>query len=220
MTRSVPTTLRVLKRDEVKRLLAAVNDHSPDKTWLVTALATGLRRGELLALHWADIDLEQGILAGRRMVDDAGKLSEPKTGHRAFALPGLLIAILQQHRRSQDTIKQVMGVAWRENDLVFASPSGGLLNAAALSRSLDEIAAQAGIAPVRFHALRRTACFLMLSAGIPPAVVQAILGIHRIASPLARLSPLSFAMHREAAAKLDAAFRDMLPPALIPKTSA
>lgn len=220
MTHSIPTTLRVLKRDEVKWLLAAASDHSPDKTWLVTALATGLRRGELLAIRWTDIDLEQGTLAVRRAVNSSGKVAEPKTGRRVSVLPELLIPLLQQQRQVQDVMKQEQGAAWQEGDLVFASTSGGLRDAADLSRSLDEIAAQAGIAPVRFPALRHTACFLMLSAGIPPALVQAIVGIHRIASPLVRLSPLSLAMYREAAAKLDAAFRDVLPPALIPKASA
>lgn len=220
MIPSIPTALRVLNRDEVRRLLAAASDHSPDKTWLVTALATGLRRGELLALRWDDIDLEPGILAVRRAVDDAGKLSEPKTEQRAFALLGLLIAMLQQHRQSQDTIKQVAGVAWREDDLVFPSPSGGFLNAATLSRSLDEIAARAGIVPVRFPVLRGTACFLMLEAGIPPVVVKAILGIHRVSSPFTHLSPLSLAMYKEAASKLDGVFRELLPPASFPKASA
>lgn len=210
MPSPIPTTVRVLTRDEITRLLAASRDH-PDEPWLFTALATGLRRGELLALQWQDIDLEQGTLVVHRTMDGAGKFGEPKTGRREFALPLFLIPILQEHRRGQNEVKQQAADVWQESDLIFPDPLGGSLDAVHLRNALSEVAARAGVPPLHFHALRHTACSLMLEAGIPLVVVQAILGIHRVALPLARLSPLSLAMLREAMVKLDSLFRPLLP---------
>jgi len=210
MTHSIPTSLRVLTRDEITRLLAAAHDHG-DETWLITALATGLRRGELLALQWSDLDGEQGTLLVRRTVDSAGKVAKLKTGHRQIVLPALLLTIFEQHRLRLDAVKQAAGAAWQDHDLVFPDPRGGLLDPAHLRQSLQEMAERAGVPPFLFHALRGTTLTLLLEAGVPLPVAQAILGIHRVASPLARLSLMSLAMFREAAAKLDTTFRDVLP---------
>jgi integrase len=210
MGHPLPTTLRTLTRDEIQRLLAAAQHHESE-TWLLMALVTGLRRGELLALRWVDVDCQQGTLMVRSTVDGTGGVVEPKTGPRKLVLPALLIPTLQQHRQRQDERKQGQGAVWREDDLVFPDPCGGLLTGAALRRSLDAIAARAEVAPVRFHALRRTTMSLMLEAGISPAMVQAMLGIRQVALPLAHLSPLSLAMQREAMVKLDASLHHLLP---------
>ena len=218
MTPTTPKQHRPLALDEVKRLLAKASGH-PDEPLLMTALATGLRRGELLALRWSDLDLEQGTLAVRRAVDVTGHEAEPKTaaGCRMIVLPGVLIEVLRQQGIRQNEAKQKACAAFVARDLVFASPSGGFRDPAHLRRSFHEIAEDAGMPKIGFHALRQTTTFLLLSLGVPTQVVLDILGLRRTTLPLSFLSPVSLALHREAMAKLDTLVRTLLPPAAFPK---
>src|ERR1019366_7582156 len=70
----------------------------------VLAIATGLRQGELLGLHWTDVDLNEAMLSVRRQLsEDAGVLefTEPKTdkGRRRVDLPAFAVAALREHRK-------------------------------------------------------------------------------------------------------------------------
>lgn len=213
MTPTILKNLRPLTLDEVQRLLAAARGH-PDEALLIVALATGLRRGELLAVQWQDVDPDQGTLAVRRTLRlisrNEDTHEEPKTGHRDIVLPGLLIVVLQQHRTRQDDARQAAGTAWQERALVFPAPSGTYRRPDDLSQSVQEIARAADIPLVSFHALRQTTASILISLGVPVQVIQDILGMRRATLPLT-LSASSFALHREAAAKLDALFRTLVP---------
>lgn len=215
MTPITPNTHRPLTLDEVQRLLTASRGH-PDEALLITALATGLRRGELLALQWQDGDLDQGTLAVRRTVrllhSNEERDAEPKTGYRDIVLPEFLVGVLRKHRLRQDELKQAAGPAWQERDLVFPNPSGGSRRPDQLWRMMQQMARRAHLPQVGFHALRQTTLsLLLLELRVPLPVAWAMLGVRRGAAPFASLSPVSLAPYREAAAKLDALFRALLP---------
>jgi len=187
---------RPLTLDEVKRLLAATHGY-PDEALLIVALATGLRRGELLALRWSDLDVAQGTLTVRRTLNREGYEAEPKTGSREMLLPGFLTPIFQQHRRLQDEARPVAGAEWQERDLVFANATGGLLDPTHLSRVVREVASQAGVPSLSFHTLRQTTASLLWDT----------LGYRHRARPHSQ----AVAQRREVAANLDALFRSLLP---------
>ncbi len=214
MPHPIPQNLRPLALDEVKRLLAAARGH-PDEALMIVALATGLRRGELLAVRWQDIDVARGTLTVRHtlhlMSRDEVDEAELKTGRREIALSGIVSEVLQEHRQSLDEAKQAAGAAWQEHDLVFPRPSGGYRRPDQLSQDVRELARRADIPPLSFHALRWTTTSLLLSLGVPPQVVQEMLEIARGILPLARLSSTTLALHHEAVANLDDLFRTLVP---------
>src|SRR5215218_1750615 len=103
---------RIASPDEAQRLLAALPER--DRPIWATALYAGLRRGELMALRWEDIDLAGGIIRVERAYDDKGRVEiEPKSraGFRAVPIVGALRDALVEHKANQD----------RDRGLVFGS---------------------------------------------------------------------------------------------------
>ena len=95
----------------------------------VLALTTGLRRGELLALRWEDVDMNSRQLRVHRALQRAdGKLRivEPKMSmsRRTVVLPKLAVRHPREHRKRQNARLLALGEAWREHGLVFASTIG------------------------------------------------------------------------------------------------
>lgn len=148
---------------------------------------TGLRRGELLALRWSDIDLDAGILTVRRSLsrvetyDGKTKLvfSEPKTASSKREIP-LLPFVLQElkaHKARQAQEKLLLGQAYQDNDLVFATAEGKPVEPRNLLRKHKAILKKAGLrSEIRIHDIRHTFGTLLAQAGENPKNLQAILG--------------------------------------------
>lgn len=164
------------------------------------ALATGCRQGELLGLHWPDVDLAGSRLHVRRTLCRTKKgflLKEPKTpaSRRTLALPAAAVDLLASRRRAQES-------AGRLDAPVFCSKSGGFLWRRNTLRSLHAVIdrvndpdrnrkggrpRQGVLRPantrrevipdgLRFHDLRHTVASLLLSAGCSLRAVSARLG--------------------------------------------
>jgi integrase len=92
-------------------------------------LATGLRRGEALGLHWADVDLDAGRLRVRWTLTRTSKglhLGEPKTdkSRRTVPLPRSTVETLRAHRLKQAEERLAAAEAWQEHGLVFTTEIG------------------------------------------------------------------------------------------------
>ena len=92
--------------DEAKAVLDTLVGHSLHLIASL-ALATGMRRGELLALQWCDIDLDRAKLRVERSVEETRRglrVKPPKTkrGRRHIALPPETVAMLRDHRKKQN----------------------------------------------------------------------------------------------------------------------
>src|SRR2546425_887378 len=132
------------------------------------ALVTGMRRGELLALKWQDINFATGTLQVRRVLTHMpAKLNgkggyveaEPKTekSRRNIAIATFAIEKLKQHRIRQLEEKLKAGPAWTEKDLVFCSMVGGhLLSSRILFAQFKALLKKAGLPDIRFHDLRHS----------------------------------------------------------------
>ena len=137
----------------------------------VTALGTGLRQGELLALRWQDIDLMAGKLTVRHSLQRfTRELAETKTdrSRRTLRLPASVTAALAAHREQQAIIS-VSG-------LVFATAAGEPLHSVNVTRSLHRALRRLGLPQRRFHDLRHTFATLALEAGEDLAMVSRALG--------------------------------------------
>ena len=95
--RRANTEHQVLTPEEVKRFLEAARGNLLEALY-VLAVTTGMRRGELLGLHWRDINLNQGTLQVRYTLQQGGVLGEPKTAkaRRQIALASLAVEALQR----------------------------------------------------------------------------------------------------------------------------
>ena len=137
----------------------------------VTALATGLRQGELLALRWQDVELDAGRLHVRHTlanVDGTLTLLEPKTSRsrRTVTLPDTAVSALRAHRTRQLMERMLAGSRWVETGHVFASTVGTPLHAATVSRAYKAALAKAGLPDSRFHDMRHATATFLLAQGM------------------------------------------------------
>lgn len=161
-----------------------------------TALATGLRIGELLALKWSDLDLQKGFLSVRRNLVKVtcGEpiFGEPKTkkSRRRVSIDQETIQVLKQHRKIQLEEKIKIGSAWRENDLVFTSKKGTPLHSSYFRAHIKKLALKAKVSLLNVHGLRHTHATLLLRQGIHPKIVSERLGHSKVGITLDRYSHL------------------------------
>ncbi len=202
--------MRVLDPEQARALLSAAAG-SPLEALYVVALHAGLRSGELLALKWADIDLDAGRLSVNRTVRHvAGQGAvegEPKSARsrRNVVLTPQAVAALRRHRTRQ-TEQRLRAVFWDDLDLVFTNEVGRHIQANNLRlRSFQPLLAQVGLA-VRFHDLRHSCATLLLLAGVHVKVVSEMLGHSNIGLTLDTYSHVLPSMQADAAAKMEALF--------------
>ena len=149
------------------------------------AIETGARKGELLALRWADLDLDRREFRVRRTAREyAGRGVEfgtPKTyrSRRAVSLSLTAVVVLNRHWSALAREREDAGARWQDEDLVFPSEVGTPQRPANLRRSFQSIAKRAGLSDLRFHALRHTSASLMADAGVSVATISAQLGHSR-----------------------------------------
>ncbi len=165
---------RTLTLEQLDMLLEAVREHYPG--WYAEAYTTawtGMRIGEIRALHWEDVSFTDGVIHVHRAIS-AGVLSTTKTGKgRDVALTSALREVLQHHR-NQMVRDQHPALT---SGLVFATSAGGVRGQNALGKVLRISAKAAGI-PIRVgpQMLRRTFNTLLRLEGVPPEVVRAQMG--------------------------------------------
>ena len=176
--------MRALTPEQVKRFLEAIKGHRWEALFTL-ALATGMRRGELLGLKWQDITFSEGILQVRRVLSRLPRMmgkgyieAEPKTNksRRSIVLPAFAREALQQHRLRQAEARTGAGEVWNDRDLVFCTGTGLPLNPNRVVESLKNVLQEAGLPIIRFHDLRHSAATLLLGLGVHPKVVQELLG--------------------------------------------
>ncbi|MGY1761649.1 tyrosine-type recombinase/integrase [Geodermatophilus sp. SYSU D00779] len=147
---------------------------------------TGLRRGEALALRWADVDLEKGLLRVRGTLARVQRrlvVTEPKTARskRFVPLSAPAERLLHDVRGSQDDERRRAGSVWQETGFVFTTVTGEPCDPRNALRALKVAAERAGLPHVGLHTLRHSAASVMLSSGVPLKVVSEILGHSSIA---------------------------------------
>ena len=176
---------------------AARDGHAHAPAWHTLA-HTGMRRGEVLALRWRDIDLDAGTISVRRsagMIRVAGESAEVTEGGTKSGKPRVVdidpatVAVLRAHRKARGTMALQLA---RDDALVFADHEGRHLQPEHFSRtfadSLHRCAKQLGAAAppaIRLHDLRHAHATILLTAGVPVHVVSQRLG-H--ASPVVTLT--------------------------------
>jgi integrase len=172
--------IRPLTPTEARQLLdAAVGDRL--EALYVTALATGLRQGELLGLRWDDLDLEACRLSVRHTlarVDGRLTLLEPKTerSRRTVILSEVAATSLHAHRTRQRMERLVAGSRWADSGHVFTTTAGTPIDAAMVTRAFASALKRAGLPRSRFHDLRHATATYLLAQGFTLEDVKNLLG--------------------------------------------
>ena len=194
-----PKEMQVLTQEEMQRLLIQAKENDCYEL-LLLELTTGLRRGELLALQWDDLDFQTGELYIQRQVQRIrGELTvtQPKTrsSSRSIILPTPILDILKSCR-------QHTGSRW-----MFPSPrkEDSPRDPAAVRKKLSTILERAGCKHVRFHDLRHTFATNALEHGMDVKTLSAIIGHVSSATTLNVYAHVTDGMRQSAAAKIDRA---------------
>jgi integrase len=173
-------------------------------------LFTGMRRSEILALRWTDIDLIMGqvsvsrslhCLKGRRLIFRAPKSAK---GRRTIALPGSASMVIRAHKEQQEAISQeINGVPAPADNLVFCQYDGSPMLPDSVSQAWRRLANRNGFKEVRLHDARHTHASLMLKQGVHPKIVQERLGHASISTTIDTYSHVAPGLQEAAAKRFD-----------------
>jgi integrase len=205
--------VKALKPDEVARLLASAEARGDRLAQLYAVAAfSGLRMGELLALHWGDVDMATGVVCVRRTLRGAKNgmpdYGDPKTprSRRTFTLSADALAALRTQRARQAADRLALGADYADHGLVFPSELGTPLLESNVCHRLKAAVKRAGLPEgYTFHSLRHAAATLMLAAGVNPKVAADRLGHHSAAFTLDRYTHALEALDIDAAERIQAA---------------
>jgi integrase len=171
---------RSLTPEEVGKLREACQE---DWTFIFIelALATGARRGELLALTWGDVDwLNSSVTISKSLEEmDGGRLrvKPPKNGKsRHFRIGQTAIHALQFQQAQVNDHRRLCSDAYQDNGLVFCKPDGGFFSPHQVTQAIARRLKKAGIANASLHTLRHTHASTLLSKGVPLPAVSVRLG--------------------------------------------
>ena len=202
---SRPTITTLTPEDLPKLLFAA--ERSPYHDLYYTALYTGLRLGELLALRWCNVNLDLSSLSVVEALYRRGGyvIKEPKSRYsrRTVALPPSLALLLRRRKAEQEAQGELLGKRATDSDLVFAYVDGSPLDPSTVSHAFAKTVREAGVPHIRFHDLRHSHATLMLSAGVHPKVVSERLGHSSVAFTLDTYSHVLPGLQEQAAQRFD-----------------
>lgn len=201
--------LATLNADQAGQLLRAIK-HTRVYWPALLALATGVRRGEALALRWRSVDLDRGVISIVESLEQAHgglRFKSPKTDKaRAVTLPAFAIEELRRLKREQAEQLLAFGIRQTGETLVCGRADGEPLQPRSLTHEFSRLVArQKDLPRVRYHDLRHSHATQLLEAGVHPKVAQERLGHSTITTTLDLYSHVSGTMQEDAAQRLDRA---------------
>ncbi len=196
--------------EQTDTFLDAVDDNEWSALWRVAAW-TGMRRGELVALRWEDVDLDRSTITVCRSVGkglDGLHDKRPKSdaGRRSVELDAPLVDVLKRHRQEQLERRLALGPGWQDNDLVFCELEGAPIHPDRLSKRWSDLvrasAPSVGVPVIRMHDLRHSHATQLLAANVRADVVTERLGHRSVAFTLQQYAHRYAGDQRSALARL------------------
>lgn len=217
--------------DEQKRFVKAIKNHELEMLF-ITALNSGLRQGELLALTWNDIDFDRHYIDVNKTAKYVANVSSngrehskmiiqtPKTikGNRKVSIPPTLTEQLKIYKFKQSEHKSLLENLYQDNNLVFCTKFGKYLDSGNVRKRLNKIIESINnidkdtykkISPRKFHDLRHTYATRLFELGEKPKTVQELLGHSDISVTLGTYTHVLESMKVIAASKLNDLYMSM-----------
>ena len=171
-----------------------------------------MRRGEILALRWKNVELERGSLRVMESLEQtkAGiRFKAPKTDWtRAITLPAFVIDELRRLKREQAETLLRLGIRQSGETLVCSREDGKPKQPGSVTGEFTRLTRKIRDLPrIRFHDLRHSHATQLLADGVHPKIAQERLGHSSITTTMDLYSHVTDTMQADAAARLDAAFR-------------
>jgi len=203
--------IATLTMEQSARLLGS-NKHMHLYWPILLALTTGMRRGEILALRWKNVDLDHGVLRVTESLEQtkAGiRFKAPKTDRaRAITLPAFAVSELCRLKRHQAEALMRAGAQQSGETLVCCREDGEPKQPRSLTHEFAHAIGKIKDLPrVRFHDLRHSHATQLLAGGVHPKIAQERLGHSTITTTMDLYSHVADTMQTDAAVRLDAAFR-------------
>ncbi|MBA7648150.1 putative prophage phiRv2 integrase [subsurface metagenome] len=200
--------MHTMNEDDMTKFFEAAKA-TPYYVLFYEALFTGMRRSELLALRWCDVDfIFSQVYVNRslhHLKDGSYIFTQPKSAKssRTIALSPSAILLLKEHKEKQKGTRAMLGIPLKDDDLVFSTLEGKPLRPNTVTRAWTMLAARCGLKPIRLHDARHTHASLMLKQGIHPKVVQERLGHASIQMTLDTYSHVAPGLQEAAAKSFD-----------------
>jgi len=147
------------------------------KVLFYLAVYTGLRKGELLALQWSDIDFDTDIIHISKSVTTSGgrqicKSPKTKNSHRTVSIPHFLTERLQSLRQSQQEFQSQVGDYWQGDNWIFTQDNGKMMNYSTPYQALQDTITRYNkdkpldqqLPHIPFHGLRHTSATLLIAS--------------------------------------------------------
>ena len=203
--------IKILDKNEITTLLnaaKAVGLYVP----VLVAVTTGMRRGELLALRWSDIDPTAALLTVNQSLERIkGKFGfkspKTKTSRRTITLPAITVQALRRHLKEQHEARLKLGLGRDPRGLVFARPDGQPMDADTLTKAFRRLVASAKVTPITFHGLRHTHISHLLMEGFHAKVVSERAGHAHVNITLGVYAAYIPSMQTDVARRVDAWLR-------------
>lgn len=173
--------ISVWNDEEVKRFLNLIESRD-DYAFYLLLITTGMRRGELLALKWCDVDFDKEKIQIRRslcrLTGEGLVIKTPKTkkSRRQISISTYVRDVLKNHYEKQQKAAQAFQGPFNQEELVFCSTKGTLKDPSNLLREFNGIIESALLPKVTIHDLRHLHATMMLRNGENPKVVSERLG--------------------------------------------
>lgn len=161
---------QTLNQEQLSTFMEAIKNEPDWYDFFYTEIMTGLRRGEICALKWTDLDWETGKLHIARSVSSKGKIGETKTstGTRTILLPKSVLALLKERSK-----KPIAFCEWIFPDF---RDIGCCMRPNSAHCKLKVILDKAGLPNIRFHDLRHTFATHAIANGVDAKTLSGILG--------------------------------------------
>ena len=180
------------------------------------AIYSGLRKGEILALTWDDVDFENNTVAVTKAAAVVGgqqivKVPKTRNSYRLISIPRSITQQLQQWKLEQTRYRLKVGAYWQGDNWIFTQDDGRMMSYYTPYSALQDILthynadkAEADKLPmIPFHGLRHTKATLQIAAGTDVRTVSAILGHRETSTTMNIYSHSLQTAEQEAAANME-----------------
>lgn len=173
----------ILDETQLDKLINCLdNEPFKYKTAIMLVLYTGMRRGELCGLDWADIDFDRKIVhitkallytPGKGIFEDTPK---SRQSHRAVNIPQEMIILLKQWKIEQCRQKLAIGDQWKDSGKIFTSNDGSVMRPDSLTSWFQKFIKRNDLPNAHLHTLRHISATLLIAGGVDVATVSSRLG--------------------------------------------